>query len=98
MPTPECYRDIGAIGARLDEIEKSRVEREAAIERARVERDFQIDAALATINDKMDAINDERQQLIGVIWAVRVLFGGLVGIAIYLATDGVPQWLKRVLQ
>jgi hypothetical protein len=98
MPTPECYRDIGAIGARLDEIEKSRIEREAVLERARVERDFQIDAALAEINDKMDAINDERQRLIGVIWAVRVLFGGLGGLAVYLMTNGVPQWLKRSLQ
>ncbi|QGM45850.1 hypothetical protein [Methylocystis heyeri] len=98
MPTPECYRDIGAIGARLDEIEKARIEREATIERARIERDEQIDAALAVINEKMDSINDERQRLIGVIWAVRVLFGSLVAIAIYAATNGVPQWLRRSLQ
>jgi hypothetical protein len=98
MPTPECYRDIGAIGARLDEIEKARIEREATIEKSRIERDAQIDAALVAINEKMDAFNDERQRLIGVIWAVRVLFGGLGAVAVYAATNGLPQWLKRSLQ
>jgi hypothetical protein len=98
MPTPECYRDIGAIGARLDEIEKARIEREAALERARIERDQQIDAALARLDEKMDAINDERQRLIGLIWAIRVLFGGFGALAIYAATNGVPQWIKRSVQ
>ena len=39
MPTQECYRDIGALGARLDEIEKARIEREAAAEKAARERE-----------------------------------------------------------
>jgi len=98
MPSPDCYRDIGAIGARLDEIEKARMEREAAVEKARAERAVQMDAALSGLNRKMDAINNERQRLIGVVWAVRVLFGGVGAMAIYLATNGVPGWIKRALQ
>lgn len=48
MPSPDCYRDIGAIGARLDEIEKARMEREAAVEKARAERAVQMDAVVGS--------------------------------------------------
>jgi hypothetical protein len=98
MPSPDCYRDLGAIGARIDEIEKARMERDAAVETARAERAAQMESALSSLNRKMDAINNERQRLIGVIWAVRVLFGGVGAVAVYLATNGVPGWIKRALQ
>jgi len=98
MPTPECYRDIGAIGARLDEIEKARIERDHAAQIAQSEREARIDAQLCALSAKMDAINAERQQLVGVIWAVRILFGGLGAGLFYLIGNGVPPWLKRALQ
>jgi hypothetical protein len=98
MPDEQCYRDIGALCARLDEIEKARIEREAQAERASAEREARIDAQLAELNRKMDAINDERQKLIGIIWAVRILFGGVGVAVVYLLGNGVPAWLKRALQ
>jgi tetrahydromethanopterin S-methyltransferase subunit G len=98
MPTQECYRDIGALGARLDEIEKARLEREAAAEKAARERESRIDTQLDELNAKMDAINAERQTLIGVIWAIRIIFGA-AGVALfYLLSNGAPTWLKRALQ
>jgi tetrahydromethanopterin S-methyltransferase subunit G len=98
MPTQECYRDIGALGARLDEIEKARLEREAAAEKAARERESRIDAQLDELNAKMDAVNAERQTLIGVIWAIRIIFGA-GGVALfYLLSNGAPTWLKRALQ
>jgi hypothetical protein len=97
MPTQECYRDIGALGARLDEIEKARLEREAAAEKAARERESRTDAQLDELNAKMDAINAERQTLIGVIWAIRIIFGA-GGVALfYLLSNGAPTWLKRAL-
>ena len=46
----------------------------------------------------MDAINAERQTLIGVIWAIRIIFGA-AGVALfYLLSNGAPTWLKRALQ
>lgn len=66
MPNVECYRDIGAIGARLDEIEKSRIERETANEWARLEREAHVDETLAELSAKMDALNADRQTLIGI--------------------------------
>jgi hypothetical protein len=98
MPTTDCYRDLGALGARLDEIEKARLEREAQAERAVQERDVRIDAQLAELNRKMDAINAEREKLVGVIWALRILFGGVGATVVYLLGSGVPPWLKRALQ
>ncbi len=98
MPTQECYRDIGALGARLDEIEKARLEREAAAERAAREREARIDAQLDELNDKMDSINAERQTLIGVIWAIRIIFGAAGVALLYLLSNGAPPWLKRLLQ
>ena len=77
MPTPDCFRDIGAIGARLDEIEKARIERDHAAQIAQTEREARVDAQLRALSHKMDAINAERQQLVGVIWALRILFGGV---------------------
>ena len=98
MPNQECYRDIGALGARLDEIEKARLEREATAEKGAREREARIDASLAELNSKMDAINAERQTLIGVIWAIRIIFGA-AGVAVfYLLSNGAPTWLKRALQ
>ncbi len=98
MPTQECYRDIGALGARLDEIEKARIEREAAAEKAARERESQIDAQLDELKAKMDAINAERQTLIGVIWAIRIIFGAAGVAMFYLLSNGAPTWLKRALQ
>ncbi len=98
MPNVECYRDIGAIGARLDEIEKSRIERETANEWARLEREAHVDETLAELSAKMDALNADRQTLIGILWAVRILFGGVFASALYLLSNGVPAWLKRALQ
>ncbi len=98
MPTQECYRDIGALGARLDEIEKARLEREATAEKAAREREARIDARLTEINTKMDAINAERQTLIGVIWAIRIIFGAAGVAFFYLLSNGAPAWLKRALQ
>jgi len=98
MPTQECYRDIGALGARLDEIEKARLEREAAAEKAARERESRIDAQLDELNDKMDSINAERQTLIGVIWAIRITFGAAGVALLYLLSNGAPPWLKRLLQ
>jgi len=98
MPTTDCYRDIGALGARLDEIEKARLERETQAERAGAEREARTDAQLAELGRKMDAINAERQKLIGVIWALRILFGGVGATFVYLLGNGVPPWLKRALQ
>jgi tetrahydromethanopterin S-methyltransferase subunit G len=98
MPTQECYRDIGALGARLDEIEKARIEREAAAEKAARERESRIDAQLDELKAKMDAINAERQTLIGVIWAIRIIFGAAGVAMFYLLSNGAPTWLKRALQ
>ena len=98
MPVPDCYRDIGALGARLDEIEKARLERESTAEKAQRERETRIDAQLAELNAKMDAINAERQTLLGVIWAIRIIFGGLGVAVVYLFANGAPPWLKRALQ
>ncbi len=98
MPTPECYHDIGAIGARLDEIEKARAERDRVAQIAQSERETRIDAQLDELNRKMDAINAERQTIVGIIWAVRILFGGVGVGAFYLFGNGVPTWLKRALQ
>jgi tetrahydromethanopterin S-methyltransferase subunit G len=98
MPTPECYRDIGALGARLDEIEKARLEREAAAEKAPRERESRIDAQLDELNAKMDSINAERQTLIGVIWAIRIIFGAAGVTLFYLLSNGAPSWLKRAFQ
>ena len=98
VPNPEFYRDIGALGARLDEIEKARIEREAAAERIAREREARIDARFTELNTKMDAINAERQTLVGVIWAIRIIFGA-AGVAVfYLLSNGAPSWLKRALQ
>jgi len=98
MLSQECYRDIGALGARLDEIEKARLEREAAADKAAREREARIDAQLAELNVKMDAINAERHTLIGVIWAIRIIFGA-AGVALfYLLSNGAPTWLKRAFQ
>ena len=98
MPDADCYRDLGQIMARLDEMEKSRLEREAVTEKARIERNAAVDAQLALLNQKMDTINSERQMMTGVVWAVRVLFGGLGATVIYLLANGVPTWIKRALQ
>ena len=98
MPTTDCYRDLGALGARLDEIEKARLERETQAERADAERQARTDTQLSELNRKMDAINAERQKLIGVIWALRILFGGVGATVVYLLGNGVPPWLKRALQ
>ncbi|MGA9601103.1 MAG: hypothetical protein WBS22_12780 [Methylocystis sp.] len=98
MPTQECYRDIGALGARLDEIEKARIEREAAAEKAARERESRIDAQLDELKAKMDAINAERQTLIGVIWAIRIIFGAAGVAMFYLLSNGAPTWLKRAPQ
>lgn len=98
MLNAECYRDIGALGARLDEIEKARLEREAMANEAAREREARIDAQLAELNVKMDAINGERQTLIGVIWAIRIIFGAAGVALIYLLSNGAPSWLKRALQ
>jgi hypothetical protein len=98
MLAQECYRDIGALGARLDEIEKARLEREAAAEKAARERESRIDAQLDALNAKMDAINAERQTLIGVIWAIRIILGAAGVAFFYLLSNGAPTWLKRALQ
>jgi len=98
MPTPDCYRDIGAIGARLDESEKARIERDHAAQIAQTEREARIDAQLRVLSHKMDAINAERQQLVGVIWALRILFGGVGAAALYLLSNGVPPWLKNAVR
>jgi hypothetical protein len=98
MPDTDCYRDIGALGARLDEIEKARLEREAQAESARAEREARIHIQLAELNRKMDAIDAERQTLVGMIWAVRIIFGGAGVALVYLLGNGVPAWLKRALQ
>jgi hypothetical protein len=98
MPTQECYRDIGALGARLDEIEKARLEREAIAERAAREREARTDAQLAKLNAKMDSINAERQTLVGVIWAIRIIFGATGVALVCLLSNGAPTWIKRALQ
>ena len=98
MLAQECYRDIGALGARLDEIEKARLEREAAAEKAARERESRIDAQLDELNAKMDAINAERQTLIGVIWAIRIILGAAGVAFFYFLSNGAPTWLKRALQ
>ncbi len=98
MPTPECYRDIGAIGARLDEMEKARVERDHAAQLAQAEREMRIDAQLVELSRKMDALNAERNAIVGIVWAVRILFGGLGASALYFMSNGVPPWMKRALQ
>jgi hypothetical protein len=98
MPTPDCYRDIGAIGARLDEIEKARIERDHAAQIAQTDREARVDAQLRALSLKMDAINAERQQLVGVIWALRILFGGVGAAALYLLSNGVPPWLKNAVR
>jgi len=98
MPTADCYHDIGAIGARLDEIEKARVERDRIAQIAQAERETRIDAQLSALSHKMDAINAERQQLVGVIWALRILFGGVGAAALYLLSNGVPPWIKNALR
>ena len=98
MSTPDFYHEIGAIGARLDEIEKARIERDRAAQIAQSEREARTDAQLRALSVKMDAINAERQQLVGVIWALRILFGGVGAAAFYLLSNGVPLWLKRALQ
>jgi len=55
-------------------------------------------AQLDELKGKMDAINAERQTLIGVIWAIRIIFGA-AGVALfYLLSNGAPTWLKRALQ
>ena len=46
----------------------------------------------------MDSINAERQTLIGVIWAIRIIFGAAGVALLYLLSNGAPPWLKRVLQ
>ena len=98
MPTPECYHDIGALGARLEEMEKSRLERERVAHDIQSERNDRIDAQLEALKTKVDAINTERQSIAGVIWALRILFGGLGASVFYVATNGVPPWLKRMFQ
>jgi hypothetical protein len=98
MPTPDFYHEIGAIGARLDEIEKARIERDRAAQIAQSEREARIDAQLRALSVKMDAINAERQQLVGVIWALRILFGGVGAAAFYLLSTGVPPWLKNAMR
>ena len=98
MPTPECYHDIGALGARLEEMEKSRVERERINHDVHAARDARIDAQLVELNAKVDAINTERQSIAGVIWALRILFGGIGGAAFYLMANGAPTWLKSMFK
>ncbi|MGA8169564.1 MAG: hypothetical protein WB816_01810 [Methylocystis sp.] len=98
MPTPDCYHDIGAVGARLDEIEKARIERDRIAQIAQAEREARIDAQLSALSDKMDAINAERQTLVGIIWAMRVLFGGVGAAALFLLSNGVPPWIKNALR
>ena len=94
MPTADCYRDIGSLGARLDEMEKARIERDRAKHEAQTERDARIDAQLGEISRKVDAINADRQALTGVIWALRILFGGLGAMVFYVFVNGVPAWIK----
>ena len=65
---------------------------------AQTEREARIDAQLCALSVKMDAINAERQQLIGVIWAVRILFGGVGVAAFYFLSNGVPPWMKNALR
>ena len=98
MMDEQFYRDLGAICARLDEIEKARLEREAIADCARYARDAQIDSALVGLNEKMDALTADRQTLVGVLWAVRAMFGGLGAGAVYILVNGVPSWIKRALQ
>ena len=105
MPAEQCYRDIGALGARLDEIEKSRQEdarrlsrelheREERQDRAIRERDTTRDAAFYELMQKMDKITAERNQLTGIIWAFRILFGaGVLGIG-WAINGGLPGWIK----
>jgi len=91
MPDMDCYRDIGALGARMDEIEKARTVRDAGME-ARFEARFE------AIEKKLDGLTTERNMLTGVIWAFRILFWGGGSLAVYVMTNGVPSWIKRVLQ
>ena len=105
MPTVECYKDIGALGARLDEMEKSRLEREEERDRQRRARDEDLAKRLDSFDGRLDKIKDQldtheatRNQLQGMIWAIRIIFGGVGVLIVYLVKDGFPEWFKLLFR
>jgi len=87
--SPRCPFDdpICMVDVRLAEMEKARIEREA-----------RLNAQLAEMSKKLDDLIADRQTLMGVVWAVRILFGAFGAVVIFLLTHAPPEWLKRALQ
>ena len=105
MPTEACYRDIGALGARLDEMEKARLEREEERDRERRIRDLELAHRLDGFDLRLDGIKDKlaeheatRNQLKGIIWAVRIIFGSAGVLVFYLLKEGFPEWAKQAFR
>ena len=98
MPTEQCYKDIGALGARLDEIEKARIDRESTIARELTVQSEKFDTKFTELNKKLDDVISDRNKLIGIIWALRILFGAL-GMAVwYVLSHGLPEWSKYIFK
>jgi len=76
MPTPDCFRDIGAIWRAPRRDRKARISATTGANRANRARGARSRAARA-LSHKKDEINAERQELVGVIWACGSLFGGV---------------------
>jgi uncharacterized membrane protein YjjP (DUF1212 family) len=47
------------------------------------------------INEKLDKILDDRSTLLGIVWAVRILFGALGAAVFYFISHDLPESVKR---